>query len=232
MLRLTSCALASVALLLGACTEGGATLVIVQNQVPEEGCSVSTDLGTFRARGLIDVNSDQGYLFTPAVQSVLNEANSETGTQRIVFVEGAEVSLTLPEGTGVGATTFTQRFSGSIFPQGISTFAFEIVPAEVLASLRGSTSPGDRVVAEAEITLFGTLEGSEIESQPYVYPVEICNGCVATFDLGLCSELPAGYEATGGICVAYQDTDSVECCTDDGGNAICPAVGGGTDGGV
>jgi hypothetical protein len=217
------------------CTEGGESFFIVQNQSPDVGCVVPATLtAAFIPRGRIEVEAAGGYLFTPVVQSVVQQ--SPTGqAARVLFIEGADVTLSFEAGLfseaelgplrDGGLARFRQAFSGAIFPGGLTSFAFEIIPRPMIDALAGKIGAGGSTVVTAEVVMFGTLDGGSIEGQTFRYPVEVCDGCLRV-DRGSCSALPAGFEpATGGNCQVLQD-GALDCCTDDAGNLICPAIAG------
>ena len=215
-----------------ACTDSGKSVRVLQNQAPEPGCVVPTDQGAFIPRGRIDTNADSGYLFTPLVQSTVTE--SENGsTDRVMFIEGADVELSFAPGffsdaeigglESSGLVNFSQAFSGSIFPDGFTSFAFIVVPKPLLDAIGDKLSDGGATVVTASVTVFGELDGGDIESNPFNYPIEVCEGCML-IDNGPCTELPDDFEPlTGGNCQVLQDFP-IDCCTSIDGDAVCPAV--------
>ena len=220
-------------LLATGCTEGGESFFIVQNQVPDTGCVVPSALTTnFISRGRIEATAAGGYLFTPVVQSLVEE--SATGqSDRVLFVEGADVTLSFQEGTfseaevgslrEAGLANFRQAFSGAVFPGSTTSFAFEIIPQPMLAELAGVIGAGGSTIVTAEVVMFGSLDGGDVEAQPFTYPIEVCDGCLR-IDRGACAGLPADFEAaTGGTCQLLQDA-ALDCCTDSTGTLVCPAV--------
>ncbi|HLU64931.1 MAG TPA: hypothetical protein VKZ63_01565 [Kofleriaceae bacterium] len=228
-----ACMTAALAALSAACTDGSESFVIIQNQIPQEGCVIPTDLGSaFLARGRIDVAAGAGYLFTPVVQSLVTE--SATGmADRILFVRGADVTLSFQDGVysdaeiadlrEAGLARFRQVFSGSVFPQGTTSFGFEIIPKAMLEDLAGRIEAGGSTLVTAEIVMLASLDGGDVESEPYSYPVDVCDGCLL-IDRGSCAGLPTDFQpATGGVCQPLQD-GATECCTDADGNLVCPAA--------
>jgi hypothetical protein len=228
---------AAAALILAAagCTDAGASFFIVQNQSPDQGCVVpSSTTANFIPRGRIEVEAESGYLFTPVVQSLVRQ--SPTGqSPRVLFVEGADVTLSFDEARisaseqaslrDSGLAHFRQAFSGAIYPGGVTSFAFEVISRALLDRLGGMVGAGDSILVTAEVVLFGSLDGGTIESQPFTYPIDVCRGCLLV-DRGLCAGLPAGYEpATGGNCQTLQDMP-LDCCTSAEGDLVCPAVAG------
>ena len=207
-----------------ACTsEGGAGFFIVQNQVPDEGCMIPNDVGSgFLSTGRIDANAGSGYLFTPVVQSLFTA--SQTGdVDHVIFVQGADVSLTFTRGGLPDVPTFRQMFSGSIFPGATTSFGFEIIPRETLQSILDA---GGEASVRAEITMFGTADGEDLDAEPYFYNVDVCDGCLMEV-LPSC-DIPEGYDIqTGGACQMLQD-GFVTCCMDATLGLLCPAPDSGT----
>ncbi len=71
--------------------------------------------------------------------------------------------------------------------------------------------------------MFGDLDGSDVESDPFIYPVEVCNGCML-IDNGDCAGLGDDFEGAqgGNPCNPLQDVP-VDCCTS-GGDAGLPGT--------
>ena len=212
------------ALLAPACTnDGGASFFIVQNQLPTEGCVIPSDVGAgFLSRGVIEAQAEIGYIFTPVVQSLLT-TGEQTTADRVIFVQGADITLSFPRGELSSGSTFRQMFSGSLFPGGTTSFGFEIVPREVLLEAAGVIGDSTNSVAvRAEIVMFGSVDGGDVEAEPYFYNIDVCNGCLVD-DLGSCATIPDGVTIDqGGECQIFQDAP-VDCCTHDTLGFICPA---------
>src|SRR5687768_6206163 len=164
------------ALLSAACTDAGTTLIILQNQAPDEGCEVSADrTSTFIPRGHIDAQAGDGYLFTPLVQNVAQSTGNDS--QRILFVEGADIDLSGDFSADGSLTSFSQAFSGSLLPGDFASFAFIIVPEQLVMDIGSSLGEGGSVAVDAEIILFGNVDGGSVESQVFRYTVDVCDGC-------------------------------------------------------
>jgi len=216
-------AIVACGLLMGAagCTDSGKTLLIVQNQVAGDGCVISSSIsGTYLGRGIIDTNASIGYIFNPVVQ---NRATASKNATRVAFIEGYEVDISFPDGSVTAdssLTSFSRRTSASIFPGGNTGMSFEIVPVELLESL--GLAAGESVELVAEVSVFGTMDGGDVESTPFAYPITVCNGCM-TVDLGACSDVATDFSPqTGGECNTLQDIP-VECCTLSDSSLLCPA---------
>ncbi len=229
------CAAALAALVAGGCTtDAGQSLIILQNQVPDDGCIISPSASNdFRSRGIIDVQASLGYIFTPVVQSqILDDTNASTS--RVISVGGADVEVSFPGGffsadeeaslRDAALTRFSESLSGSVQPDlGTTSFAFVIVPQRLLDRIGAKLSPGDSVQASANVVVFGDMDGLSVESNPFNYSVDVCNGCMKIVR-GDCATLPSSFEPSpGGECNDLQDV-ALECCTT-GGVEVCPAIG-------
>lgn len=205
-------------------SEGGAGFFIVQNQVPAENCVIPSDVSsTFLSKGTVEVDYAAGYFFTPVVQSLFTPSMN-ADVDHVIFVRGADVSLSFPRGELSDVDTFRQMFSGSVFPNGTTSFGFDIVPRNVLNDIAGVIpEEGGTISVTAEVVMFGTADGEDVEAEPYFYNIDVCRGCIA-FDLGVtCAEIPEGTVIRqGGTCDVFQDA-VVDCCTDALGRYLCPA---------
>lgn len=196
-------------------TDGGAGFFIVHNQSPEDGCVIPSDVSSlYLSKGRIDINASSGYLFTPVVQSLFQA--SETGdVDHVIFVQGADVSLSYVTGGSGSLGSFRQSFSGSIFPASTTSFGFEILPFDTLGDIGGSAQ------VRAEITMFGNADGEDLTAEPYTYNIDVCDGCLQEV-LSSC-DIPEGYSIkTGGACQLLQD-GVVTCCQDETLGLLCPA---------
>ncbi len=212
------------------CVDAGETLRILRNQEPGASCVVPTDEGAaFLSSGLIDVTADSGYLFTPLVES---RAVGDAETDRRVFLEGAVVRLrfaedffddaTLTRLEDDGLSYFTQPFSGSIASNGSAALKFEIIPKAVLEEMQSGLAAGEVTRVTAEIEMRGTIDGDDVTSPAYNYPVEVCNGCLNR-TIGSCDTIDEEDVQTGGVCQEKQD-GVIDCCTAGDGSLVCPAV--------
>jgi hypothetical protein len=205
-----------------ACTDAGGSVVILQNAQAGGDCS-GNDLSSFIGQGVIDVATDRGYIMRPVLQ---NQAISEVmGASRRAQLEGYNVDISYPGSgscsTDSALTSFSRLVGASIEAGGTSVVAIELLPIEFLETC---TVSGNNVIdIVAEVQFFGTMDGGDLESTKFRYPVQVCSGCLAE-DLGMCSELTGSEEISGGSsCNPYQDLP-VSCCTDSGGQTVCPAV--------
>lgn len=218
---------------LSACVADGGdqSLLILYNAEPGANCTINPDVDTFIARGLIDVNAGIGYLFTPIVENIVEEVE---GSERRVYLTGANIDLTFLPGVfsdaeitsmaESGVTSFGQSFGVSAEPGGRVGLGFVILPVQVLDALAGKLAEGQSTEVTAHVSVVGDVNGREIESNDFAYPIEVCNGCLR-ISLGACTGLDPGFMPTdvGGTCQTFQD-GLVQCCTSPDGQLICPAI--------
>jgi len=228
-------------LALVACVDTGDEGLYVLNNtaVTGESCALTGNPDqAMLGHGVIHVDSPTSYVLTPLIQSRIMPIEGVDDISKTVQLRGADVRLTLEavsieraEGfettnphTALGAP-FSVLFSGAVAP-GASVNAFvDIIPPSVIrgvAEMSGANLSTDRLNAEvlAEVTIKGDLNGSSIESQPFLFPVTICNDCVLRV-VGDCAAF-TGTASAGNACNPFQD-GILDCCTSNGA-LVCPAT--------
>lgn len=240
-------ALAQAVLLLaggGCMADGDLSLLIIQNQIPEDGCVIpGTSAGEFRGLGVLDLDGPEnpGYVFTPLVKNG-TVGDQENPNQNVVTLQGANVelkaattsnSIRLIEGASGGTLPLLPRehqlrtplFSGSVSPNGGTTglafFAIDADQANIIRTTLASQG-WTSVQVVARVQVFGLVDGATyVKSPPFDYPISLCAGCLIR-NLGPCSAIPMGTPIeTGHECNPYQD-GRVDCCTL-GEGLLCPA---------
>jgi hypothetical protein len=216
------------------CTDADAPVRIMQNQAPLTGCTFSQNESTdFITRGRIDTMSTEGYIFLATVKNFAEVSDNVSESQRIAFVEGANVDHSFPEGlfseeelTGLndsGIANFSTRFSGSVTPSGgTATFQFVPLPKELLDAI-GAKITDQTVSVRMDIQIFGDLGGGGFDSDVFSYWVDVCKDCMQV-SVGTCASLAQDFEAsTGGECNPLQDVQT-QCCTEADNSLTCPAT--------
>ena len=215
------------ALGLSACVDGGDTIQVLRNQLPQAGCLVpDSATATFMPRGRIESSAAGGYLFTPLIE---NRAVPNAAADRNVFVDGANVDLKFSDDlfseaeikafNDSGLARFKQSFSGSIPAGGLASFAFEVLPKGLLDEIDNRLADGQSTQVVAQVEVLGTLDGGDIESNLFSYPIQVCKGCLIQ-NLGSCESIISEEINTGGVCQALQD-GILDCCTDAEGGLVC-----------
>lgn len=189
-------ALASLAAVLGlnGCEDREIGMQIVQMQIDGRCNSrVSAGLG----RGVVDLALTSEYtIFPVVVNNLLNvlEVNSFNRTDARIDTHSIVLKQAVVRFTGKeigGVTLPTQRIAlaGTIGLDNESTVSLTVFPAKLIEVLRNSPFFSKRVgdsfapvrsdvVVEMRIVLKGeTLDGNKMNSNEFVFPVRVCNGC-------------------------------------------------------
>ncbi len=187
--------------------------------------------------GQLSVFSNGGYQFHPQLESRILADTTVMGSDltHTVIVQGADVDLvfadpTFAAGVDAGLLHFQAPFSVNVPPnEGVSDGSFELIPLELLQDVLKNAPAGTTAVPPtatfettiiATVTVFGDMSGDHITSQPFVYPVTICNDCVVDITGGC--PLPVGVTPSpGNACNIFED-GLVTCCIGAAGDLECP----------
>ena len=227
---------------LAACGRVPGQFEIVNNQVPTGNCSVPVNDTVYQGQGTLDaklVRSGAGsaYFVFPLLKNNLPGANGDVDSNKIVLTSFAvDISvLTAPDevknlvkmlGEDPSLSTllhYQTPWSGSIASGGgelsaiVSAFPVELA-GRMLGTQGLSITPSTFV--NLRIRSFGHTTTRDIESDPFDYPVAICDGCL------IANVQPCPFTANapnpGNPCNVAQDYP-VDCCTA-GNDLICPPV--------
>jgi hypothetical protein len=218
------------------------TVIIVRNIDPDDSCTVSpaTDLSV--PRGFLDVTPilpngviNPGYLFTPEMRNItaapaVTPSRPGNPNAHIFYLKGVDVRILAgPDSSSeavvtalsaAGLASRTLRLGTAIEPNAQVALGFEVIDTPMLEAMEGAVVGQTQVVAR--VVAFGDMDGNDIETPPFDYPIVLCNGCLIN-DLGPCSLLPSSVDPQiGGACGPVQD-GALDCCVS-GTEAICPAV--------
>jgi hypothetical protein len=205
-------------LLVGCAGQGDEGFFILNNTAPSGGaCALSGDPNqAFLAHGAISNVSPVAYFFTPLIVSRI-EALAGHESQRTIHIQGARVELQAASSTGtlaaVSGGNFTALVSGSVDPSGSVNVGFDLIPVSIINSFTADTE------VQATVTMFGTMGDTQIDAEPFQYPVTVCTNCIVV-DNGACPM--TGSPRVGNPCNVFQD-GIVDCCESAGG-LICPAA--------
>jgi len=230
------------ALMGGACGGPSGNFYVLQNQVAGPGCTIPASAGgLYVGQGTLDVRasagSGTGYLLFPLLKNDLPGEGMGGVEPNRIALDGFDIDLRMmdgpPEAMEYFATLaadpvtaallrYREPWSGSVDPGGGTTAAITVAfPAEAARLLRASNTLGDGGGARVEVQVRATgrtLSGS-LRSDPFKYPVRICDGCL----INSISACPARAPVLqGGVCNPGQDAP-VDCCTE-GADLICPAT--------
>ncbi len=130
--------------------------------------------------------------------------NSNTGIDDSeVVIESAEVNLRFTGG-GLPSSSYESSLATNSIAGGSSEVFLIQVPSEVSDSIRASMNAGQFETLEMEVVFKGRKYGQagdsklgEVETRAYVFPFEICHGCLAD---PACTPAPTGADWVGGTC--------------------------------
>ena len=205
---------------LAGCAENSASLVILQNQAPEEGCSASNSVSdNFVSHGILDLSAGNYQLTAQyytwlVVQNNLRSTVESHGVElNAVEMKEARVDLNLGSaGEGLGDfTSFVDYTFVTIAPGETKSLQVNVIPPNLAGRL--SVAPGTFVEVVAKVQLVGERGGSNISTNSIKFPITLCNGCLIT-NIGSCSA--ATFPDTiylGHTCNLSQD-DPLHCCQD------------------
>jgi len=166
---------------LSACADNESMLFIVGVLAVEETDCVMTPQATaiVRSGGVLDLALRSSYTAGLLVGSQLTQRGNRdqlrTETARLTM-RGAEVRLETAEGAQIAE--FTSISSGFVHPAAGSDPGYGVVAAELIPA-GAPVGPG---VVVARISVFGdTLGGEEVQSNEFLFPIQICNGCLIDY---------------------------------------------------
>jgi hypothetical protein len=237
-------AAAGLAVLLGACDESdsGGRFFVVQNQVPEAKCTIPTTRTIYRGEGMLDVDLLGGGTFAYELYPLLqNDYPSTTGAgapqPNRMFVRAFRVRVEAGAGAPPKVTELIDRLASSDATAGLVEYQepwaaniepgggmlaaiVGVVPAELARQIRNSRvlDGGQTVRLNAKVRAVGARRDGEVESGEFVYPIQICQGCLIA-NVRPCPYAPVNL---GNPCNVAQDS-SVDCCQD-GTDLVCPSI--------
>lgn len=179
------------------CAENDQTIFVRNAIAPpqdrQNGCVYTDDpTQTFRPIGTLDVALAQEHRSVFLVGSQLiprADAKSTRIESNRVHLNGAVVRVT--DANGGQLNEFTTLSSAMVDPQNNNQPSFTPL---VITTLDGKSvsglipqvaDPRRRVLVIANVKVFGrTLGGVDVETGEFQYPIEVCNGCLISFETG------------------------------------------------
>jgi hypothetical protein len=243
-MRTISLAAAALAVLVGSCNESssGGRFFIVQNQVPDARCVINTGRTIYRGEGGLDVQlvGTSGFAYTlfPLIQNDYPssggagapEANRLFVRAFRVRVEAgagaaAKVSELIDRLGSADATRalveFQEPWAATIDPGGgLLAAGVGVIPGELARQIRNLRvlDNGQTTQLNVRVRAVGQRRDGEVESEEFVYPIRVCEGCLIA-SVKTCPSTPVNF---GNPCNPAQDS-AVDCCLD-GAELHCPAT--------
>lgn len=189
------------------CVENRSTFYVERGLFVEEGdCQVSVDALTLQS-GVMDLELTGSYFLPVVVANQLQPLGDNdqlrAETSRIV-VEGFEVEIEGLGGATPATASYSRRVSSIVDPDSGSDPGRAPLGLDLIAS-GAIDEPGSYLVY---ITVFGqTLGGTIVETPEFVWPLEVCEGCLFSCDkedtprCGIGNDYPVGCQYYGaGAC--------------------------------
>jgi len=244
------------ALTLGAggvgCVQNPGLMVILGNQIPMQDSTThicgTVMGGDLLGQGTLDlgVGIPQPYFAYPVVQNRLSPRGTTGGFEpNRVMLDGFRVTLNPPPGYAFPWPADVPNHVEPHFPQGLEpsaslTAKVEIVSQTQAKAILDEFRPGglnpdltQQIIFTAEIRAVGQLNGGQIESDVFRYPIRMCVGCLQTGfptlaqynypGLPLCSVAPRPNVYKGNACNFAQDSGPLLCCLDENQRPVCPS---------
>ena len=186
-----------------ACAEDVPEIRLVANRPLDDQCLPGPSGNVFISRGILDVFVADRYRFSPELVSEMvpsdsvrfqgvaggaagglvganYEVNDVTLSRIVAEYEG-------PSALGVPLTRSRDiPVSGSIGPGGSAFLQFDLVPSQLTGLLAASPllrTPGSSFTLNVRVKAYGTTnDGREVDSNEFVYPILVCNGCLLRYD--------------------------------------------------
>lgn len=219
------------------CVEDRTSLTILRNAVPNSDCTVDGASAEFRSMGWLDLSetafSDTfaqppQYIMYPVVQNnLIPTVGQGTGAElNIVEIKEARIDLDLGD---IGGDYEDLKFKFPVFitllPGELAALPVVIIPPQIASLLAGAVQGQQayQPIVRVKLKFLFQLGVRDIESHQIEFPVVLCDGCLLDIG-GYCdSGLFATLEHPGNACNYVQDAQ-VDCCLDNGGGVVCPAV--------
>jgi hypothetical protein len=234
------CVVAMVAIGLVGCVEDRISLTILRNAVPNSDCTVDSG-GDFRSMGRLDLSetafSDTfaqapQYIMYPVVQNnLIPTADQGTGAElNVVEVKEARIDLDLGDIAGLEPMKHKFPVFITLMPGESAALPVVAIPPHIATLLASAVqgNPDYQPIIRVKLKFLFQIGIREKESHQIEFPVVLCDGCLLNVG-GYCdSGLFTTIAHAGNACNMVQDAQ-VDCCLDNGGGVICPAVDTSTD---
>lgn len=219
------------------CVEDRSSLTIMRNTIPSSDCTLDSAGSEFRSMGWLDLSetafSDTfaqapQYLMYPVVQNnLVSTLEQGTGAElNVMEIKEARIDLALGDISGeYPDLAFKFPVFVTLLPGEMAALPVVVIPPQVASQLAGAVQgiPDYQPIVRVKLKFLYQLGIREKESHQIEFPVVLCDGCLLNIggycDSGLFSDL----NHTGNACNYVQDAQ-VDCCLDNGGGVICPAV--------
>ena len=198
-------------------------------------CTAALDDGSYLVSGTVDLALRDNYLINPLVRNNLLDVNEIKGlgtedarvSTNSVVIQSAEITYApLDSLVGNIPRVRTIPLSGTVTESNTAIlFNFPLIESEVMEALRSSDTffliddQGNARPKRTSVTILTstrikgtTLDGRTVESEPFQFPVEVCNGCMVSYPSSLLEERNGRLICPAAEASDEDATDSDESC--------------------
>lgn len=219
-------------------TEVGVQIVNVR-PFDSDNCQAADSDDVFLVSGIVDLALRDNYIINPVVRNNLADVTQQKGLQASdarlstngIVLKSAEIEYSPLDGiSGNIPRTRVIPLSGTVSETTSLILAnFPLIEAEVMEALRSSDTfflidEGTARPKRTSVTLLTsvrikgeTLDGRSTESEPFLFPVEVCNGCMVTYPSDL-------LEDRNGRLVCVSESPTEEEGNDSSTAPTCPGL--------
>jgi len=193
---------------LTSCQDRDFGLSIRQIQLFDVGsCAVNTDETTFQSQSIVDLSLRNSYTIFPFIENnmlsvndvkALDVTDGRINTTDVVLRSATIEYTTLDTLSAQLQSPLVVPLSGTVKVGGFLVIGLEVLNTALLQQLQdadeflviednGSVRPvRTSIKIIARIRVEGeTLDGKVVESNEFLYPIEVCNGCLITYPSNL-----------------------------------------------
>lgn len=216
------------------CVENRGSVTILRNAVPNSDCTIDSASNEFRSMGVLDLSETAfalgapQYVMFPVLQSNLISTKDQGTGSELNIVEILEARVDVDTGNaGAGLEPYSYAFPTfvTLMPGDSAALPVVVIPPQYAAVLatRVQGNLEYQPIIRVRVKFLYQLGGREIETHQIEFPVILCDGCLIRVG-GYCdSGLYSTVQNQGNPCSFAQDS-AMDCCLDNGGGFICPAV--------
>ncbi len=204
-MRIIKTTLLPLALLaLCACEDQAASIQILQMQALDLGeCTASTSEADSVGKGTIDLAINQNYRIRPYVQNNMldviavnqfKETDGRIDTHDVLLTSAVIKYTALDQLSANIPAQVNIPVSGSVPVDGAAVMDVEVLTSAMIQEIRQSAeflvfdAQSNVRPTRASVTLIirvtlkgATLDGTEVESNEFAFPIEVCNGCSISY---------------------------------------------------
>ena len=214
LLTITALAALATTAMGAGCVEDDRTFFIRQNQVPATACVVAATTTIYNPRGTLDVSAKAGYWLYPLMENNLKPSTSSDGQpeRNTLHLRGFEVEIDLGQIPGEypkDLLNFYDPTSGYIAPGSKVAGKVKVIPDRLVQLL--NIPKGIKTLVMVSVRAVAKRSGSDQESSTFIYPIDLCNGCLVDMR-NTCPDPKKDTTILTNYCGTPQD-EPITCCS-------------------